>query len=173
MNVELWWAGKRNSPDHSHGKGTVACCGTQRGDADAAAVARRDSSVAHSAYPGLFTSPSAPSATGFGGRPGAVSRLRVVYGRWRGFSGTSWRLVCRLPAAMLTAINTAVREMLAQLSSAGLPQFGLLGWTRFHVGHGRPQSRLASTTLPSHAFHAAPHEHRLVAGAASPRKPYL
>lgn len=55
----------------------------------------------------------------------------------------------------------------------GPPRFGLLGWTRFHVGHGGPQSRLASTTLPSHTFHAAPHEHRLVAGAASPRKPYL
>lgn len=50
---------------------------------------------------------------------------------------------------------------------------GLLGWTRFHVGHGGPRARLAITILPSRPFNAASRKHRRVKGVASPRKPYL
>jgi len=74
---------------------------------------------ARSAYPGLFTSLSVPSAAGFGGRPGAVSRLRVAHRTGRSSDhvvtadGVSWL------SQRLTAVNTVVRGMLAQLSSAG------------------------------------------------------
>ncbi|KAM0736251.1 hypothetical protein ACS0PU_010212 [Formica fusca] len=64
--------------------------------------------------------------------------------------------------------------MLAQLSSTGAGYtVGLLGWTRIHVGHGGSRARLAYTTLPSHAFHAASRKHRRLAAAASSRNPYL
>lgn len=70
--------------------------------------------------------------------------------------------------------NTVVRAMLAAIViRGGYQQFGLLGWTRFHVGHGGSRPRLAYTTLPSHAFHAASREHRRFAAAASSCNPYL
>lgn len=69
---------------------------------------------------------------------------------------------------------TVARAMLAQLSSTGAGYtVGLLGWTRIHVGHGGSRARLAYTTLPSHAFHAASRKHRRLAAAASSRNPYL
>lgn len=55
----------------------------------------------------------------------------------------------------------------------GAATVGLLGWTRFHVGHGGSRPRLAYTTLPSHAFGAASRKHRRLAAAASSRNPYL
>lgn len=55
----------------------------------------------------------------------------------------------------------------------GAATVGLLGWTRFHVGHGGSRPRLAYTTLPSHAFYAASRKHRRLAAAASSRNPYL
>lgn len=55
----------------------------------------------------------------------------------------------------------------------GAATVGLLGWTRFHVGHGGPRLRLAYTALPSHAFRAASRKHRRLAAAASSRNPYL
>ncbi|KYQ60469.1 hypothetical protein ALC60_00452 [Trachymyrmex zeteki] len=84
MNVELWWAG-----EEKFRRVTLARKSSRRVvreaalriavDADTAAAARRDSTVPAPLYPGLFTSLSVPSAAGFGGRPGAVSRLRVAH----------------------------------------------------------------------------------------------
>lgn len=176
MNVELWWAEGENTPGHSRGEAASRGAGrgrlVARGDADAAA--RRDSTVARSAYPGLFTSPVRSVRGWFWREAGR----RIAAPRHSAAVRRILRHVVRAgasagPVARLAAGKTVVRGMLAQLSSAGHRGLAYLVGRDFHVGHDGPRSRLASTTLPSHAFHAAPHEHRPVAGAASPRKPYL
>lgn len=107
----------------------------------------------------------------FGGRPGAIPRHRVACGRRRVFH------VVTVGVAIIrhgdNHGNTVVRAMLGSIVIRGNPRLAyLVGRVSTSVAevHG---SNSRSRHLASHTYHAAPREHRRVAGAASLRKPYL
>jgi len=116
MNVELWWAGKRiRRVTRAEKRRRVPRDATLR-SAETRTRPRSCGATAPLTRDYLRRRPLRPWLVLAGGR--APYRGSASLAAAGGSSGTSWRLARWLAVARLTAGNTVVRGMLAQLSSA-------------------------------------------------------